>query len=63
MSVAVGGRRHTYCMLTKRRFPSTFDIQPLGGVLQQGLIGYVTVGVNMSASYEAKWNPSSGRGA
>ncbi|PWN89713.1 aromatic compound dioxygenase [Acaromyces ingoldii] len=40
----------------------TFDIQPLGGVLQQGLIGYVTMGVNMSASYEAKWTPNSGRG-
>lgn len=42
---------------------SLFDIQPLGGVLQQGLIGYITMGVNMSASYEAKWTPNSGRGS
>lgn len=40
----------------------TFDIEFLGGVLQQGLIGYVTMGVNMSASYEAKWTPDNGRG-
>lgn len=40
----------------------TFDVEFLGGVLQQGLIGYITMGVNMSASYEAKWTPNSGRG-
>ncbi|CAO1625181.1 unnamed protein product [Parajaminaea phylloscopi] len=40
----------------------TFDVEFLGGVLQQGLIGYITMGVNMSASYEAKWTPESGRG-
>lgn len=39
-----------------------FDLEFLGGVLQQGLIGYITMGVNMSASYEAKWQPNSGRG-
>lgn len=39
-----------------------FDIEFLGGVLQQGLIGYVTMGVNMSASYEGVWSPESGRG-
>lgn len=40
----------------------TFDIEFLGGVLQQGLIGYITMGVNLSASYEAKWTPESGIG-
>lgn len=40
----------------------TFDIEKLGGVVTDGLIGYVTVGVNMSASYEAKWNPLTGKG-
>ncbi|CAO1630444.1 unnamed protein product [Sympodiomycopsis kandeliae] len=40
----------------------TFDIEFLGGVLQQGLIGYITMGVNMSANYEAKWTPESGIG-
>lgn len=39
-----------------------FDIEFLGGVLQQGLIGYVTMGVNMSAEYEAVWTPESGKG-
>lgn len=39
----------------------TFDIEPLGGVLSQGLIGYITMGVNMSANYEAYWDPLSGR--
>lgn len=29
----------------------TMDIELLGGVTSQGLIGYATVGVNMSASY------------
>lgn len=32
---------------------STFDIELLGGVVTQGLVGYITMGVNMSASYEA----------
>lgn len=52
-------------IFTERLFAffSLFDIQPLGGVLQQGLIGYVTMGVNMSANYEAKWTPNSGRGS
>lgn len=40
----------------------TFDIEFLGGVLQQGLIGYVTMGVNTKARYEAKWTPESGKG-
>lgn len=40
----------------------TFDIEFLGGVLQQGLIGYITMGVNMSADYEPKWTPESGTG-
>lgn len=39
-----------------------FDIEFLGGVLQQGLIGYITMGVNMSANYEGVWSPESGRG-
>ncbi|KAN0060688.1 hypothetical protein ACQY0O_007346 [Thecaphora frezii] len=39
----------------------TFDIEKLGGVLQDGLIGYITVGVNTSASYVPVWNPNSGR--
>jgi protocatechuate 3,4-dioxygenase beta subunit len=41
----------------------TFEIEKLGGVLQQGLIGYVTMGVNMSATFEGKWNPTTGRGS
>ena len=39
-----------------------FEIERLGGVLQQGLIGYATVGVNMSASYAGVWTPNSGGG-
>ncbi|PWN48347.1 aromatic compound dioxygenase [Violaceomyces palustris] len=41
----------------------TFDIEKLGGVLTDGLIGYATIGINMSASVEAVWNPNSGKGA
>lgn len=40
----------------------TFEVEKLGGVLQQGLIGYVTMGVNMTADYKGKWNPTTGRG-
>ncbi|PWY97858.1 aromatic compound dioxygenase [Testicularia cyperi] len=43
-------------------FP-TFDIEKLGGVLTDGLIGYVTMGVNLSASVDATWNPLSGKGS
>jgi hypothetical protein len=30
----------------------TFDLEYVGGVIQQGLVGYITVGVNSSASYQ-----------
>lgn len=39
----------------------TFEVEPLGGVVTQGLIGYITVGVDMKAKYESKWNPLSGK--
>ncbi|EPQ26311.1 uncharacterized protein PFL1_06246 [Pseudozyma flocculosa PF-1] len=39
----------------------TFDVEKIGGVLQDGLVGYITVGVNTSASYKPVWNPNSGR--
>ncbi|CEH15402.1 gpi anchored dioxygenase [Ceraceosorus bombacis] len=38
----------------------TFDIEPLGMVLSQGLVGFVTVGVNMSANFESVWHPNMG---
>lgn len=41
----------------------TFEVEKLGGVLQQGLIGYVTMGLNMSANFAGKWNPTTGRGS
>ena len=34
----------------KGGYHSTFDVHLLGGVLQQGVIGYITMAVNMSAS-------------
>ncbi len=40
----------------------TFDVEFLGGVLQQGLIGYITMGVNLSSpGYVGRWNPASGK--
>lgn len=32
----------------------TFDVHKLGGVIQQGLIGYITVGVDMDADYVSR---------
>lgn len=40
-----------------------FEMEKLGGVVQQGLIGYATIGVNMSANYAGVWTPNSGAGA
>ncbi|KDN35919.1 aromatic compound dioxygenase [Tilletiaria anomala UBC 951] len=43
-------------------YQPTFDIELLGGVVTQGLIGYITLGINMSApGYVGKWNPESGK--
>lgn len=33
-------------------YQPTFDIEKIGGVLQQGLIGYITIGVDLSADYD-----------
>ncbi|KAL8286217.1 hypothetical protein RQP46_004705 [Phenoliferia psychrophenolica] len=33
-------------------YQPTFEIEKLGGVIQQGLIGYITVGVDLSKSYD-----------
>jgi hypothetical protein len=33
-------------------FGPTFDLEYVGGVIQQGLVGYITIGVNSSASYQ-----------
>jgi hypothetical protein len=35
----------------KNGYGPTFDVHKLGGVIQQGLIGYITVGVDMDADY------------
>jgi hypothetical protein len=37
-----------------------FDIQFLGGVLEQGLIGHITVVVNKSADYQTAWSVNQG---
>jgi len=37
-------------------YNSTFDTHLLGGVLQQGVIGYITLVVNMSATVDDVWN-------
>jgi hypothetical protein len=37
-----------------------FDIQFLGGVLEQGLIGHITVVVNKSADYATAWSVNQG---
>lgn len=37
-----------------------FDIQFLGGVLEQGLIGHITVVVNKSANYDTAWSVAQG---
>ena len=37
-----------------------FDIQFLGGVLEQGLIGHITVVVNKSADYKTAWSVNQG---
>lgn len=41
-------------------YQSMFDIQFLGGVLEQGLIGYITVVVNGSANYDTAWSVNQG---
>ncbi|KAI5477032.1 intradiol ring-cleavage dioxygenase, C-terminal domain containing protein [Pseudohyphozyma bogoriensis] len=33
-------------------YQPTFEIEKLGGVIQQGLIGYITVGVDMTKNYD-----------
>ncbi|THH18831.1 hypothetical protein EW146_g2238 [Bondarzewia mesenterica] len=37
------------------QYNPVFDLHMLGGVINQGLIGYITMGVNMSASYDNWW--------
>ncbi len=44
----------------KGGYHSTFDTHLLGGVLQQGVIGYITIVVNMSASVSDVWEMSLG---
>lgn len=41
-------------------YQSMFDIQFLGGVLEQGLIGYITVVVNKSADHTTAWSVNQG---
>ncbi|ORY90108.1 Intradiol ring-cleavage dioxygenase [Leucosporidium creatinivorum] len=43
----------------KNGYGPTFEIEKLGGVIQQGLIAYITVGVDRSASYNPTeaWSP------
>jgi len=41
-------------------YQSMFDIQFLGGVLEQGLIGHITVVVNKSADYQTAWSVAQG---
>ncbi|KAI5450608.1 hypothetical protein NCC49_002867 [Naganishia albida] len=41
-------------------YQSMFDIQFLGGVLEQGLIGHITVVVNKSADYKTAWSVNQG---
>ncbi len=38
-------------------FP-TFDIEKMGGVMTEGLIGYITVGVNRSVIVDETWVPT-----
>lgn len=33
----------------------TFEIEKIGGVLQQGLIGYITIGVDLEADYDLEY--------
>jgi len=42
-------------------FP-TFDVEKLGGVMTDGLIGYITVGVNRSVEVDETWVPTTGGG-
>ncbi|CAD6885902.1 unnamed protein product, partial [Tilletia caries] len=43
-------------------YQPTFDIDFLGHVLSQGLVGYVTMGINMSQVFEhSAWDPQSSR--
>lgn len=42
-------------------YQSMFDIQFLGGVLEQGLIGYITVVVNKSADHTVAWSVDQGK--
>lgn len=37
------------------KYNPIFDLHLLGGVLSQGLIGYITMAVNASASYDNFW--------
>jgi hypothetical protein len=41
-------------------YQSMFDIGFLGGVLEQGLIGHITVVVNKSADYQSAWSVNQG---
>ena len=43
-------------------YQSMFDIQFLGGVLEQGLIGHITVVVNKSADHSTAWSVTQGAG-
>ncbi|MBW0543722.1 hypothetical protein O181_083437 [Austropuccinia psidii MF-1] len=38
-------------------FQATFDIEKVGTVIRQGLIGYMTVGINLSAQFDHHWSP------
>jgi protocatechuate 3,4-dioxygenase beta subunit len=42
-------------------YQSMFDVKFLGGVLEQGLIGYITVVINSTASFETKWSVDQGK--
>lgn len=42
-------------------YQSMFDIKFLGGVLEQGLIGYITVVVNSTAHYDTAWSVAQGK--
>jgi hypothetical protein len=42
-------------------YQSMFDVKFLGGVLEQGLIGYITVVINSTANFETKWSVDQGK--
>ncbi|KAF8154565.1 Intradiol ring-cleavage dioxygenase [Crassisporium funariophilum] len=39
------------------KYNPVFKVHLLGGVVSQGLVGYITMGVNASASYDNFWKP------